>query len=132
VEIIRNHLCHGGFKTDDEHEHNLHEKPLDFLIVYHWIYVDSHFDVTEIQTEEEICNTIMNPQTITDNEEENSETSLALSSSKEIVKALSFLRKETFQHRADEKVFEQHYSYENLVMELLDAKKQTSIDTYFN
>jgi len=45
--------------------------------------------VAEIQTEEEICNAVMN------------------------------------------RGFEQHYLYENMVMELLEAIKQTSIDKYF-
>ena len=76
----------------------------------------------------------MNSQTIeqanTDDEEENSEAPLAPPSNKEIVEALSILRR-AVQHRADERGFEEHYSYENMVMELLDAKKQTSIDKYF-
>ena len=35
------------------------------------------------------------------------------------------------QYRADEIGFEQRYSYENMFMELLDAKKQSSTYTYF-
>lgn len=140
VETIRNCFRHGGFKTDDktddEHEHSLPEKPVDLSdeVYGDWVDVDSHLDVAEIQTEEEICNSVMNPQTIeranTDDEEENSEAPLAPPSNKEIVEALSILRR-AVQHRADERGFEEHYSYENMVMELLDAKKQTSIDKYF-
>jgi len=53
--------------------------------------------VAEIQTEEEIFNVIMNSQTIkqdnTDNEEENSEAPLAHQSNKEILEALSVLKR---------------------------------------
>lgn len=69
----------------------------------------------------------MNPQTIeqanADNEEENSEAPLAYPTSKEIVEAFRVLRR-VVQYR--EKDFEQHYSYENMVMELLDAKKTSN------
>ena len=140
AETIRNSFRHGGFKTDDktddEHENSLPEKPIDLSdeVYGDWIDMDSHLDVAEIQTEEEICNAAMNHQTIeqanTDDEEENSETPLAPPSNKEIVEALSVLKR-AVQYRADEIGFEQHYSYENMVMELLDAKKQTSIHTYF-
>jgi len=88
-----------------------------------------------LQTEEDIFNMIIHFQTIeqanTDHEEENSETPLAPPSRKDILEALNVLRR-LVQHHADKKGFEQHYSYVNMVMELLDAKKQTSIDTYFN
>jgi hypothetical protein len=66
----------------------------------------------------------------TNDEEENSEAPLAPSSNKEIVEALSVLRK-AVQHRVDEIGFEQHYSYTNMVMELLDTIKQILLDTYF-
>jgi hypothetical protein len=67
VETIRNCFHHGGFKTDDktddEHEYSLPEKPVDLSheVYGDWVDVDLHLDVAEIQTEEEICNTVMNP-----------------------------------------------------------------------
>lgn len=39
--------------------------------------------------------------------------------------------KRTVQHSADEKGVEQHYSYENVVIELLDVRKPTLIEIYF-
>ena len=51
-----------------------------------------------------------------------SETPLAPPTNKEIVEALSVLKR-AVQYRADEIGVEQHNSYENMVMELLDAKK---------
>jgi len=66
----------------------------------------------------------MTPQRIelavTVDEEENCE---AVPSSKEIVEVLSVLRR-SVQQRADEHVFEQHYSYESIVIKLFDAKKR--------
>ncbi|KAL4127580.1 hypothetical protein QTP88_011747 [Uroleucon formosanum] len=80
--------------------------------------------------EEEICNAVMNPQTIeranTDDEEENSEAPLAPPSNKEIVEALSILRR-AVQHRADERGFEEHYSYENMVMDRLDRSSESPL-----
>jgi len=99
VETIQNCFRHGGFKTDDEHEHSLPEKPVDLSdeVYGDLVDVDSHLDVAEIQTEEEIFNVVVNPQTIewanTDDEEENSETPLAPPSNKEIVEALNVLRR---------------------------------------
>lgn len=59
------------------------EKPVDLLdeVNGDWIDVNfAHLDVAEIQTEEVICNVVMNPQTIeqanTDDEDENSEAPL--------------------------------------------------------
>jgi hypothetical protein len=46
-----------------------------------WIDMDSHLDVAEVPTEEEICNAVMNPRTFKSSDEE--ENSVA--SSKEIV-----------------------------------------------
>lgn len=87
AETIRNCFRHGGFKTgnktDNEHELSLPEKPvyLSDEVYGNWINMDSHLDAAEIQTEEEICNVVMNSQTIkqanTDDEEENRETFLA-------------------------------------------------------
>jgi len=39
--------------------------------------------------------------------------------------------KEKIVDKADENRFEQNYSYESIVIKLLDAKKQTLIDTHF-
>lgn len=92
-----------------------------------WIDADSHLDEAEVQTEEEICNAVLNIQKIeqanTDDEEENSEAPLAPPLNKEIAEALSVLRR-AVQYHADEIGFEQHYSFENMVIELLDAKKK--------
>jgi len=120
VKTIQNCFRHCGIKTDDktddEHEHCLPEKlvvDLSDEVYGDWVDVDSHLDVAEIQTEEEICNAVLNPQTIeranTDDEEENSEAPPAHPSNKEIVEALSVLRR-VVQHRADEIGFEPHYS----------------------
>jgi len=140
VESIRNCFRHGEFKIDDktdyEHEHSLPQKPVDFSneVYGDWTDVDSHLDVAEIQTEEKIFIAVMNSQTIekvnTDDGEENSGAPLASPSNKEIVVALSVLRR-VVQHRACEIGFEQHFSYANMVMSYLTQKKQTSIDKYF-
>lgn len=69
------------------------------------IDVDSHLEIAEIPTEEEICNVILNPQTleqadIDDAEEENSERS---PSNKDIMEALSVLMK-AVQHIIEKKL----------------------------
>lgn len=79
-----------------------------------WIDVDSHLE--KVPTEE-ISNANLNPQTlkkagIGNVEEENNKWP---PSNKDIV---------AVQHRADEKSFEQHYSYESMVIKLLNAKKK--------
>jgi hypothetical protein len=45
---------------------SLQSKPIELSeeIYEDWIDVDSHLDVVEVPTEEEICNVVMNPQTI--------------------------------------------------------------------
>jgi len=71
-------------------------------------------------------------QANTDGEREKSEAPMAhhgTPSNKEIVEALSILRK-AVQHTVDKKGFEQYYSYENMVMVLLDTKKTNIVGTY--
>lgn len=70
------------------------EKPFDLSedeVYGDWTDVDSHLGVADIQTVEEICKSIMNPQTIleqaiSDYEEKNSETLQTPPSGNEIKK----------------------------------------------
>lgn len=78
-----------------------------------WTDVDSRLEIAEAPTEYEICNAIVNPQTleladIDDvEEEENDERPFTSRPNKGIVGVLSALEK-AVQHRADKKGFEQH------------------------
>jgi len=136
VETIRNCFRHSGFKTvdktGDENEHSLSEKPVELSeeVYKDWIDVVSlHFGVA---TEEDICNAVMNPQTIeqadTEDKEENSKAPIPPIKYRNCRR--SSVPRRAVQHRADEKGFEQHYSYETMVMKLLDSKQQATIN-YF-
>lgn len=77
-----------------------------------WIDVDTHFEIAVVPTEQEIRDAILNSQTlervhIDDVDEENGEKP---PSNKEILEALSVLRK-AVRHHADKKDLYQHYSY---------------------
>jgi hypothetical protein len=138
AETIRNCFRHGGFSaTEEETVTCVPEKPSDLSPedYENWLTIDEDLEVAYELNEDDICDELIranddnSAEPVSDDEDE-TEGEGPPPSNKDIINALTVLRK-AVQHRADSKFFNEHYSYEREMMKLVeDGKKQTTIDKF--
>lgn len=134
---IRNCFRHGGLILSPKEIEGPVERPTDLSteLFNEWINIDEEVQTTELVTEESICDEIQSKkpkENVTDDSCDEEEPDEKPPSTKQMLEALQILHRGV-QQRGDFDVFEQHKSYEDMIMKMAEEGKiQSTLDGFLS
>jgi len=133
---IRNCYRHGGFIISPKEVEAPVERHTDLSteLYNEWINIDEEVQTTQLVTEEDICGEIQSkrPKENVADDSDEEEPDEKPRSTKQMLEALQILRR-GIQQRGNFDVFEQHKSYEDMIMKLAEEGKiQSTLDGFLS